>query len=64
MSARHRPMTRRQRLEAAVAAAIAALDAMDGDPDLEPDDDDEAEPVEYSTGPVTLDRYVAEELRP
>lgn len=30
------PLTTRQRLEAAVEAAIAALDAFDGDPDLEP----------------------------
>lgn len=29
------PLTTRARLEAAVEAAIAALDALDGDPDLE-----------------------------
>lgn len=31
----------RQKLEAAIEAAIAALDALDGDPDLEPIEDDE-----------------------
>ena len=68
MSARRmqvrRPMTRRERLEAAVAAAIDALNAMDGDPDLEPDGDGEEEPGEQWAGPVTLDRRLAEELRP
>ena len=68
MSARHlqgrRPMTRRERLEAAVAAAFAALDAIDGDPDLELDDDGEEEPGEHWAGPATLDRVLAEELQP
>lgn len=65
MSARHRglrPMTRRERLEAAIEFAVAALDAMDGDPDQEADDEGDEDPVEYSAGPVTLDRYLAEEL--
>ena len=68
MSARHlrgrRPMTRRERLEAAVAAAFEILDRLDGDEDLEPDSYSEAEPGEHWAGPATLDRYLAEELRP
>lgn len=38
----------RHELEAAIAAAIDLLDAMDGDPDNEPDHDGEAEPDEAS----------------
>ena len=34
------PLTRRQRLEAAIEAAIALLDRLDGDADLEPCGDD------------------------
>ncbi len=34
-------MTRRARLERAIADAIAMLDALDGDPDTEPDGDSE-----------------------
>lgn len=68
MSARHvqgrRPMTRRERLEAAVEAAIDALDAMDGDPDLEPDGDGEEEPGEPWAGLATLNRSLAEALQP
>jgi hypothetical protein len=44
-------MTRRQQLEAMIERAIAALDAIDGDPDLEPEtieDSDDAEPIEYA----------------
>jgi hypothetical protein len=36
-----RATTLRQRLEAAVERAIAALDALDGDPDMEPECEDE-----------------------
>lgn len=57
-------MTRRERLEAAIAAAIEILDAMDGDPDREPDGDGEEEPAEHWAGPATLDRYLAEALQP
>ena len=66
MTVRHygrRPMSRRERLEAAVAAAIDALDAYDGDPDLEADSDGEEEPGEHSLGLVVLDRLLVEELR-
>jgi hypothetical protein len=38
---RHTPAGLRARLEAAVEAAIAALDALDGDPDLEAQCEDE-----------------------
>ncbi|WP_158600885.1 hypothetical protein [Teichococcus wenyumeiae] len=35
---------------------IARLDAMDGDPDMEPDHDGEAEPDEASLQPLTMAR--------
>ena len=38
---RHSPVSRRDRIEAAVERLIDALDVFDGDPDLEPDADDE-----------------------
>lgn len=54
---RRRPLTRaemRASLEAAVAAALSLLDAMDGDPDMEADHDGEAEVDEGSAQPITL----------
>lgn len=67
MSNRRRPMTRRERLEAAIAAAIDALDLMDADPDLEDSHDLELDMADleedtYSPGP-TLCRSTARELR-
>lgn len=67
MTVRHygrRPMSQRERLEAAVAAAIEILDTIDGDLDREPDGDGEKEPGEHSFGPVSLDRILVEDLRP
>ncbi len=40
------PLTTRAQLEAAVEAAIAALDALDGDPDLEEQCEDEGAQVD------------------
>lgn len=50
------PLTTRERLEAAVEAAIAALDAFDGDPDLDVACEDEGfdsdrEPTFEEEGP-------------
>ena len=67
MSARHygrRPMTQRQRLEAAIEAAVAALDLLDGEADAEADSDGEADEAEPSLCPVSMDRHLAETLRP
>jgi hypothetical protein len=41
-------------LEAAAERIIAVLDALDGDPDAEPNYDGEAEPSEASRQPATL----------
>lgn len=47
-------MTRRARIEALIERLIATLDAMDGDPDLEPGAEAEAEPEEASAQPAEL----------
>ncbi|MCK8787624.1 hypothetical protein M0638_24975 [Roseomonas sp. NAR14] len=47
----------RRRIEQEVEAPIERLDALDGDPDAEPDHDGEAEPDECSVVPLHL--YVA-----
>ena len=63
MSARQlgrQPMTKRQRLEAAIEAAVAALDLLDGEADAEADSDGEADDTEPSLCPVSLDRLLAE----
>ncbi|UFN49398.1 hypothetical protein LPC08_01765 [Roseomonas sp. OT10] len=44
----------RAALESIVARALAMLDALDGDPDMEPNADGEAEPDEASLHPATL----------
>ena len=44
----------RARLEDAAERIIAALDALDGDPDAEPDPDGEVEPAEAREQPMTL----------
>jgi len=55
-SRRRRPSTAelRVRLEAALEEALAALDALDCDPDMEPDDEGEEEPGEAWGQPATL----------
>jgi hypothetical protein len=49
----------RARLEAAAERLIGALDALDGDPDAEPDHEGEAAPDEASAQPLTLTRDLA-----
>jgi len=39
-------MTRRQQLEAAIERALALLDSLDGDPDLEPETDEDTHDAE------------------
>ncbi len=68
---RPRPTTRRERLEAAIAAAIDLLDRLDGDPDLElePEEDSDGRQLDLADleddsnapGP-TLCRSTAHEL--
>lgn len=48
------PLDLRARLEALVDGILALLDAMDGDPDMEPDDDGEEDVTEASAVPLTL----------
>lgn len=48
------PTLSRAALEDLIERSLAALDAMDGDSDLEPDDHREAEPDEASIQPPTL----------
>jgi hypothetical protein len=59
-------LRRRARIEAAIQRAIDLLDAMDADPDLEPDadDEDDDDPAEEWRQPVTLCRMLEWELRP
>ena len=55
---RHRPLSPRARLEAAIEAAIALLDSLDPDPDLEPEEDAEHDGREPDDSGLALD-YVS-----
>jgi hypothetical protein len=48
------PRGARRHVERAIEALISLLDEIDGDADLEPDADDEPEPLEESELPLLL----------
>lgn len=59
---RHLDRLARRDIEAAIEALIQRLDALDGDPDLEPEEIEE-EDREDALQPVSLDARMAWELR-